>query len=250
MKRVAVIPAHDEEGTVGEVALKAGRHVDLVIVVDDGSSDRTATIAREAGAEVVELQPNRGKGGALEVGIARALEVGAEQVVTLDADGEHDPDAIPLFLQALEEADVALGWREVYRSGARQALNRFALFFFQLLDPAIRDSICGFRAFRATALPAVRNDAGGFSYEHEVILRAVAGHLKLASVPVQTVPRTRTHVRTRDLVGANNHFDRWVLGHLRDLPLPAWRKALLAAGCVAGLATGAPVEWALSRRSA
>ena len=117
------------------------------------------------------------------------MEIGAEVVLTLDADGEHVPEEIPGFLKAIESADVALGSREVYRSGVRRALNQLALFWFQLLDPAIEDTICGFRAFRISALPALQSDAGGFAYEHEVILRAVAAQLRLATVRISTTPR-------------------------------------------------------------
>lgn len=247
MTSAAVIPAHDEAEHVGDVVRRAARHVDRVIVVDDGSRDGTGARAKEAGAEVLRLDPNRGKGAALVHGLDHARASGAERVVTLDADGEHDPDEIPALLAALEGHDVALGYRAVYRSGARRALNALALFWFRVLDPSIRDTICGFRAFRADALPALQNGAGGFVYEHEVILRAVAAGLRIASVPVATVPSASSHVTPREMLRANNHFDRWVLRELGALPLPAWRKSLLAVGCAAGLAVGAPAAWALDR---
>lgn len=247
-RTLAVIPAHDEAETISTVVERARRHVSQVLVVDDGSTDRTAELAAQAGAEVLTLKPNRGKGGALRAGLARAAELGAEVIVTLDADGEHDPDELPSFLAAAEHADVVLGARAVYRSGARRALNQLALFWFQLLDPGIRDTICGYRAFRAPVLPRLATEAGGFAYEQEVILLAVAAGLRIATVDIKTVPRQRTHVTGREVLRANNHFDRWVLRHLGSLRLSPWRKALLATGCVAGLAVGAPAEWALGGR--
>lgn len=248
--RVAVIPAHDEEATVEDVVRRALTHVDAVLVVDDGSSDATAERAERAGARVLRLSPNRGKGGALVAGLQAAQALGASRVVTLDADGEHDPDEIPRLLAALETHDVVLGWREVYRSGARRFLNGLALFWFRVLDPSIRDTICGFRAFRADALGPVQNDAGGFAYEHEVILRAVAAGLRVTSVPITTVPSSRSHVTPREIVRANNHFDRWVLRELGALPIPLWRKGALAFGCAAGLLVGAPTQWLLDRGAA
>ncbi|MEZ4409257.1 MAG: glycosyltransferase family 2 protein [Polyangiales bacterium] len=244
---VAVIPAHDEAEAIGDVVRRAVQHVDRVIVVDDGSSDATADIAEGEGATVLRLVPNRGKGGALVAGLDAARDAGATRVVTLDADGEHDPDEIPKLLAALDEADVALGWRRVYRSGARRALNGLALFWFRVLDPSIRDTICGFRAFRTEALAKVHNDAGGFAYEHEVILKAVAAGLRLRSVEIATVPNAMSHVTPREVLRANNHFDRWVLRELGSLPLPLWRKGLLAVGCGAGLALGAPAQWVIER---
>lgn len=248
-RTVAVIPAHDEEGNVGAVVAGAIRHVDRVIVVDDGSRDRTGELAAAAGATVLRLDPNRGKGGALVHGLDAARALGAEAVVTLDADGEHDPAEIPALLAALEGADVVLGHRDVYRSLSRRFLNGLALFWFQLLDPAILDTICGFRAFRASALPGLHNESGGFVYEHEVILRAVAGGLRLATVPIWTSPAATSHVTPREILRANNHFDRWVLAELGNLRLPVWRKSLLAVGCAAGLAVGAPAAWVMDRRA-
>ncbi len=244
----AVIPAHDEAGTVGPVVREALRHVACVLVVDDGSRDDTSAVAREAGAMVLRLDPNRGKGEALVRGLDEAVRLGFDRVVTLDADGEHDASQIPDLLAALDHADVALGARAVYRSGARAFVNALALFWFRVLDRSIDDTICGFRAFRVSALPAVQNRAGGFVYEHEVILRAVAAGLRLRSVPVRTTPRAGSHVTAREMIRANNHFDRWVLAALPTLPLPLWRRALLFVGCVSGLALGVPAAWALGLR--
>jgi glycosyltransferase involved in cell wall biosynthesis len=245
---VAVIPAHNETAHVEDVVRRAAKYVDAVVVVDDGSRDDTGERAQRGGATVLRLDPNRGKGAALVHGLEAAVAMGAERVITLDADGEHDPDEIPAFLAALERCDVALGCRTVYRSGARRALNALALFWFRVLDPSIKDTICGFRGFRASALAAVHNTSGGFVYEHEVILRAVAAGLRLASVPITTTPSTTSHVTAREMIRANNHFDRWVLRELPSLPVAAWRKPILAAGCVAGLAVGAPAAWAMDLR--
>jgi glycosyltransferase involved in cell wall biosynthesis len=250
LKTVAVIPAHDEEDAVAQVVSRTKAHVDQVLVVDDGSKDQTAARARAAGAEVLTLNPNRGKGGALRAGLSRAVELGAEVVITLDADGEHEPDELPKFIAAIQNADVVLGARQVYRSGMRRALNGLALFWFRVLDPNIRDTICGYRAFRTSSLPKLETNAGGFAYEQEVILLAVAAGLRIATVDIVTVPRVRSHVNGRDVVRANNHFDRWVLSHLGSLQLSVGRKLLLAVGCVAGLALGVPTEWMMSRGKA
>jgi glycosyltransferase involved in cell wall biosynthesis len=247
---VAIIPAHDEAATIGSVVARARPHVDRVLVVDDGSSDDTAAEAERAGATVLRLRPNRGKGGALVAGLEAASGMGAARIVTLDADGEHDPASIPALLAALDDADVALGHRVVFRSAPRRALNALALFWFRLLDPAILDTICGFRAFRAEVVPLVQNDAGGFAYEHEVLLRAVLHRLRLAAVPVDIHSREGSHVTPREMLRANNHFDRWTLSHLGELPLPLHRKALLGLGCVAGLAVGAPAYWLTGLRGA
>ncbi|MCB9521026.1 MAG: glycosyltransferase family 2 protein [Myxococcales bacterium] len=244
----AVIPAHNESATVGAVVSQVLRHVDHVLVVDDGSRDDTGALAEAAGAEVVTLSPNRGKGTALRIGIQAAIERGAEIVVTLDADGEHDPDELPALVAALDEADLALGVRDEFRSTSRRFANGLALWWFRQLDPAIDDTICGYRAFRASVAPIIDNHATGFAYEHEVLLRAAAAGLRLRSVPVR-IPQTRHggHVTRLEMVRVARHFSRWVLPRLAELDLPVGRKATLAAGCAAGLLVTEPVMWA-SRR--
>ncbi|MFT3713010.1 MAG: glycosyltransferase family 2 protein [Archangium sp.] len=249
MKSIAVIPAHDEAETIADVVRRTRAHVTKVIVVDDGSRDDTAQKAEAAGATVSRLVPNRGKGQALVHGLELALKESPDAVVTLDADGEHDPDDVPKLLAALESADVALGVRHTFRSGARAAMNRLALFWFQLLDPAIEDTICGLRAFRAEKLPLLHNDEGGFVYEHEVLIRAVLHGLRLVAVPIHTVPTVSSHVTMKEVLRANNHFDRRVLASLTKLPLPLWKRGLLAVGCVGGLALGVPAEAVLRARS-
>lgn len=246
---IAVIPAHDEAATIAAVVSATLKHVSVVLVVDDGSSDDTAALAQAAGARVERLTPNRGKGAALVHGIELALREQPWAVVTLDADGEHDPDDLPPMLAALENADLVLGVRNTYRSGLRRFMNALALFWFRMLSPAIEDTICGLRAFRAAKLPLLQNTFGGFVYEHEVLIRAVIHQLEIRAVPIRTTPTTRSHVTMREAVRANNHFDRRVLGALGRLPLPLWRRVVLAVGCLAGLMVGVPTEFLLARRA-
>ena len=99
---LALIPAHQEGPRIAAVVGAARAHLS-VVVVDDGSTDDTAVVAEAAGATVLRERPNAGKGAALRAGFRHALEHGAAAVVTLDADGQHDPAEIPLFLDRYEE---------------------------------------------------------------------------------------------------------------------------------------------------
>jgi glycosyltransferase involved in cell wall biosynthesis len=103
---LAVIPAYDEGPRIGAVVAAARRHVP-VFVVDDGSTDDTGARAAAAGATVLPQRPNQGKGAALRVGFRRALDEGYDGVITLDADGQHDPSEIPRFLAAFGPRDEA-----------------------------------------------------------------------------------------------------------------------------------------------
>jgi glycosyltransferase involved in cell wall biosynthesis len=103
---LALIPAHDEAPGIGRVVAAARVHLP-VLVVDDGSTDDTAAIAERAGARVVRQAPNRGKGAALRTGFRAAIDDGAQAVVTLDGDGQHDPTEIPAFVAAFERREQA-----------------------------------------------------------------------------------------------------------------------------------------------
>src|SRR5437773_5685522 len=109
---VALIPAYNAEAFVGDVIRRASAHVP-VLVVNDGSRDRTLAEAMAAGATVIDQQPNQGKGEALKLGLSAALDRGVVAVITLDADGQHDPSEIPLFLEKFRatRADLIIGER-------------------------------------------------------------------------------------------------------------------------------------------
>src|SRR6266850_4799888 len=111
---MAVIPARDALATVGSVVrgLKRALPSIEIIVVDDGSTDTTGEAARMAGARVVRHPVNLGKGAALQSGFDEALAAGAERVLALDADGQHDPAVAQRLLAALDDADVVVGSRD------------------------------------------------------------------------------------------------------------------------------------------
>src|SRR5215207_898287 len=113
---LALIPAYEEGPRIGPVVAATRAHLP-VVVVDDGSSDDTAAVAEAAGATVLRQVPNAGKGAALRAGFRHALDAGAAAVVTLDADGQHDPDEIPRFLAAFAAArpELVIGQRDFSR---------------------------------------------------------------------------------------------------------------------------------------
>ena len=144
--RVAIIiPALNEASTIGRVVHLAGVH-GVPWVVDDGSVDATAQIARDAGAFVVSHSQTQGYDQALNTGFAAAYSKGCDVFVTLDADGQHDPDLLPHILQLLEEgADVVIGVRSHF---ARLAEHIFA--YLSRVRYGISDPLCGLKAYRAS----------------------------------------------------------------------------------------------------
>lgn len=153
MKVVAVIPAYNEATVIGDVVRRAIEYSDLVVVVDDGSKDETGEIARRAGAKVYTHAINRGLGASLATGLAAGLKLGGDILVTLDADGQHDPSEISNFVRAIEEkkVDAVIGSRMLNAGGmpfVRRIYNRVGnLITYILFGIWTTDSQSGYRAF-------------------------------------------------------------------------------------------------------
>lgn len=159
MKRIAVIPAYNEATVIADVVRRTNPFVEEVVVVDDGSTDGTGEAARTAGALVYTHVINRGLGATLATGIAAALQRGADVLVTLDADGQHDPAEIPAFIEAITTRGVeaVIGSRLLQSTGMpliRRVYNRLGnLLTYVLFGVWTTDSQSGFRAFsRAGAM--------------------------------------------------------------------------------------------------
>ncbi len=187
MKSCAVIPAYNEEKTIAEVVLKAKEHVDFVIVVDDGSKDKTAEIAKKAGAVVVRHGRNLGKGKALSTGIERARELGVDAVVFLDADLQHDPSEIPKFLEALSDSDAVFGYRPGIGHIFRSLAGKFGSLVFSILFGywRIRDLYCGYRAFKLSKIPEIEEK--GYCIEVELAAKAIKNKLSIKQIPIKVI---------------------------------------------------------------
>jgi flavin-dependent dehydrogenase/glycosyltransferase involved in cell wall biosynthesis len=190
---VALIPVFNEAPTIGALVARAATH-GPVLVVDDGSSDGSADAAAAAGAAVLRLAGRRGKGGALRAGFAEALSRGAERVLTLDGDGQHDPDDIPKLLAASAALPGTLVIGSRLADGgasmepARLKAMKVAGFFINwLTGSAIADTQSGFRVYPRKLLETVRPRRGGFVLESEILLRAARAGFAIREVPVTLV---------------------------------------------------------------
>lgn len=191
MRVVAVIPAYNEAKTIEQVVERARQVVDKVIVVDDGSIDKTAEIARAAGAEVVVLKKNMGKAHALKRGLKNCS--GYDAVVLLDGDLQHLPEEIPLLLEGLSNGgDLVLGSRffSSYDSMPRMSVlsNRAASILLSFLTgQKITDPQSGFRAIRGEKLGLLELRAERYAVEHIMILEAARKKFKIKEVPISCV---------------------------------------------------------------
>ncbi|MEA2605312.1 MAG: hypothetical protein QOI00_69 [Chloroflexota bacterium] len=221
---VAVIPAHDEAPRIGRVVGLAGRHLP-VIVVDDGSSDETAAAAREAGARVIVQRPNQGKGAALRTGFRQALDDGAEAILTLDADGQHDPAEIPAFLTAWDAADrrpeLVIGRRDFRAMPPLRRLSNVVggRAFSWAVGRDIPDNQSGYRLVsRRLAEATLASDEPGFAFEVEQITTCIRLGGSIAWVPIRTIyAGAPSHIRP---VAHLREFIRIVRQARRDVRTP------------------------------
>lgn len=191
---VVVIPAYNEERTIsGVICGLKQQGFTQIIVVDDGSSDRTGQLASQAGVILLRHLLNRGLGGALGTGIKAALRLGPDIIVTFDADGQHDPDDLPQLLKPIEagEADVVIGSRLLAPRGMPR-LRRLANWTANLLTYLLfrvwtTDSQSGLRAFSREAAARIRIMTNGMEVSSEIIAETVAHGLKYTEVPVKAI---------------------------------------------------------------
>ena len=190
-KILALIPAYNESTRVAEVVTGALEHLPT-LVVDDGSTDDTASRAENAGAMVLRQVPNQGKGTALRAGFRQALGEGYAAVLTLDADGQHDPAEIPKFLDAYSErhADLIIGARDFREIPlVRRIANTLGRWSFSwALGQPVQDNQSGYRLINRRMLEAtLASRESGFEFEVEMIVNCVQRGYVLAWVPIRTI---------------------------------------------------------------
>lgn len=197
---LALIPAYNESAHISDVVRQTRSHLP-VLVVDDGSKDETAARAEEAGAQVLRQMPNQGKGVALRAGFSWALAQGYDAVITLDADGQHDPAEIPQFLAQFQrtEADLIIGARDFSQiPPIRRLANTLGRQVFSwALGQPVQDNQSGYRLLsRRMMTAALASAEQGFEFEVEMIVLCVLKGYRLAWTPIRTIyGDERSHIK-------------------------------------------------------
>ena len=186
----AVIPAYNEEKNIVDIIKKTKKHVDNVIVVDDGSKDKTKEAAEKTGAVVLRHIVNLGKGATLKTGCDFAAKKGANYIIVLDADAQHNPSDIPRFIEKLKRYDIVFSYRKISRK--MPLVLRFGNWFISniasiLYGVSLNDTQCGYRAFSKEAYIKIKWDAADYSMESEMISRTGKQKLKYVQIPIQTI---------------------------------------------------------------
>ena len=193
MKTCAVISAFNNATTISTVVAKTRREIDHVVVVDDSSIDETARLAEDAGAYVIRVSKNRGKGNALRIGFHYALEKDFDAIITLDADLQHDPSEIPKFIKHHEiyRSKIIIGNRLQGKEKIPQIryVNNIigAYTFSWLIGQPVDDSQCGFRLYDREVLENIKILNDGFEAEADILLRAGKRGYTIDFVPIKTI---------------------------------------------------------------
>jgi glycosyltransferase involved in cell wall biosynthesis len=190
----AVIPAYQDEKHIGDIVRRTRERLDYVLVVDDGSTDQTAQRAREAGAEVIVHNQNRGKGEAIKTGLGHWLGREVTWVSLLDSDGQHLPEEIDRFLTAAAcatQPTFLIGNRMNDLTGMpfiRRVVNRYmSSQISRLCGQNIPDTQCGFRMVGRHLVPELLSGGNRFEYETEVLIIASRKGYRIESIPITTV---------------------------------------------------------------
>jgi glycosyltransferase involved in cell wall biosynthesis len=201
---IAAIPALDKEKTIAKVVIKSMMHVDRVVVCDDGSKDMTGEIAERLGAEVIRHDRNMGYGAALASLFGRAREIGADAMVTLDADMQHNPEDIPRLVKPVldDEADIVVGSRLLDERGKQIPKGRrFGIKAITKLANAasykeLTDAQSGFRAYSRKAIMLITPTELGMGASTQILLKAKEKGLRIKEVPIKVsynVEKPSTH---------------------------------------------------------
>jgi glycosyltransferase involved in cell wall biosynthesis len=196
MRLLTAIPVHNEEKYLEEVLHEVSRYAQTILVVDDGSTDRTPELLRRfAAVQVLRHPRNLGYGAGLRTAFRQTIEGGYDALVTLDCDGQHEPARIPELARRLEEADIVSGSRylQVFDPSQKPPEERRRInvevtrWLNECLGLKLTDAFCGFKAYRKSALEAFDITENGYAMPLQVWVQAVQHGLSIVEVPVPLI---------------------------------------------------------------
>ncbi|MBL7198103.1 MAG: glycosyltransferase family 2 protein [Candidatus Omnitrophica bacterium] len=193
MKICVIIPTHNEAKTIKNLVYRIKKQGLDVLVIDDGSNDATSIEAQAGGARLIRHNLNKGKGISLREGFNFAISNNYDAVITMDGDGQHDPENLHDFIEKMREyqADIIIGNRMEKTKKmppARFITNRFMSFIIsKICHQSIPDSQCGFRLIKTKVLKLLKLSTSNFEIESEVLIKASRKKYRIESVPIKTI---------------------------------------------------------------
>lgn len=195
MRICVIIPAHNEAANIARLIQDIKKYQLEILVIDDGSSDRTFQIANNSGVQVMFNLNNQGKGASLIKGFKYALDNNFDAVITMDADGQHLPQDLPLFIESAKNQDIhiILGNRMLNTEGMpilRVVTNKFMSWFISTITKqVIPDTQCGFRLIKKEVLKKIKLRTSKYETESEILIEASRLGFKITSIPIKSVYR-------------------------------------------------------------
>lgn len=185
---VAVIPCYNEELAISNIVKQCLRYVDAVVVADDQSTDNTIAVAIRSGAVALQTSGQHGPGKAYRMGITHAIKMNADVIVTLDGDGQHDPDEIPKLLKQLQHCDMVITSRFMDNLTHMPFYRKVGIWLITTAynfgsQTKIKDSQCGLRAAYASVLYDIKLTENGFGYSTEMLVKARAKGYSIVEIP-------------------------------------------------------------------
>jgi glycosyltransferase involved in cell wall biosynthesis len=202
---LAIIPAKDEEKNILSVIERTKLYVDKVVVIDDGSYDNTAKTSEEAGAFVIRNEHNLGKADALKVGFKYAIKEQADLVLLIDADGQHNPGEIPLFMNKMNEGyDIVVGTRKFdpkLMPAIRIFANSTSSFMLTMIcGTKILDSQSGYRLLKRSVIEQIKFTSTRYQIETEMLIKAARCGFKIGFVEISTIYRIEAKSKINQLI--------------------------------------------------
>ncbi|MBL7069416.1 MAG: glycosyltransferase family 2 protein [Candidatus Omnitrophica bacterium] len=193
MKTCVLIPTYNEAKTIGELVNRVRKEGFDIVVVDDGSSDDTAQIARQVGATLITHSENKGKGASLKTGFQYVLKNDYDAVIIMDGDGQHSPHDIRRFIDTVRStnADLIVGNRMDSTKSmpfVRRATNKWMSgFLSRICGQEIPDTQCGFRLIKKDVLKKIKLNTSKYETESEILIRAGKKGFKIGSIPIKSI---------------------------------------------------------------
>ncbi len=204
MRKIACIPAYNEEKRIADVIIRTKAFVDDVVVCDDGSTDNTFLVSSNAGAYVLKHEKNLGKGIAMKTLFDYAKKTNADIIVTLDGDGQFLPEEIPKLIEPIinEKSDIVIGYRfddademPSYRKIGNKFLDKVTNLASEL---PFRDTQGGFRAYSKKAINEINFSTSGFGVDAEILINASTKKLKISEEKITVIYNTGTNTSTKN----------------------------------------------------
>lgn len=225
MKGVVILPVYNDFSKLKDMLSKIV--LDVVIINDGSLKPIKPQLIGLKYKKLINYKRNRGKGYALKKGFSYAKDHGYDYVITMDSDGEHDPQDIPAFIKEIQSKDFVIGERQAYRSYLRSLLNFIGGMSFRLLIPGLKDTQSGFRAIKLDLLSNMRLSSDGFEIETEMLLEAYKNGVIFSLIKIKSVPIDFTNVKLKDYIRINDLFDKWVLDNKSYIKINFIKKVFL-----------------------